>query len=374
MKKVTILLAALVLSLEAWALPNVAATGGAIVAALNKRDLDAVLATMDVEAVSHIVVKGLGLSDADRESLRKGFGKALRTNVEIGMRAMDASKGTAKYLRSGVRDSRPYALLRYDLGDQGTDYVEYYLTPSGKVEDWYVHSMATLYSTSARLGLATVLKTDSMLFSLFGIRMASSADAKPFTELRTRLQAQDFAGAYRVLETFPEGFRKTRQWALMRVTFGARIDEATHRAALHYLAGNFGSEPDLQFMLIDHYFFEEKFDRALASLSALERAVGGEDGATANLRGSILIGAKRFNDAAGACRRGMAVEPDHKPAYWCLVSVGIATRDGKIAVEGLKAYEKAFNMEFDLDKLVAIDEYKDIARTPEFAAWKKSRR
>ena len=52
----------------------------------------------------------------------------------------------------------------------------------------------------------------------------------------------------------------------------------------------------------------------------------------------------------------------------------VATRNGKTAVEGLKAYEKAFSMEFDLDKLAAIDDYKDIARTPEFAAWRKSRR
>jgi hypothetical protein len=374
MKKVTVLFAALVVSLNAWAQAQVAATGEAIVAALNKRDLEGVLGTMDVEAVSQNVLKGMGLSDADRETLRKGFGKALRNNVQIGLRTIESSKGTAKYLRSGVRESKPYALLRYDLGDQGTDYVEYYLTPSGKVEDWYVHSMATLYSTSARLGLATVFKTDSMLFSIFGTRMASGADAKPFTELRTRLQAQDFAGAYRALETFPESFRKTRQWAVMRVTYGGRIDDATHRAALRYLATNFGSEPDLQFMLIDHYFFEENFDRALASVGALERSVGGEDAATANLRGSIMIGAKRFNDAATACRRGMALEPDHKPAYWCLVSVGIATRNGKIAVEGLKAYEKAFDMEFDLDKLAAIDDYKEVARTPEFAAWRKSRR
>ena len=86
--------AALVVSLETSAQVNVAATGGAIVAALNKRDLDGVLATMDVEAVSHIVLKGMGLSDADRESLRKGFGKALRTNVEIGMRAMDIEMRT----------------------------------------------------------------------------------------------------------------------------------------------------------------------------------------------------------------------------------------------------------------------------------------
>jgi len=374
MKKVTVLVAGLVVSLGAWAQANVAATGKTLAAALNERDLEAVLATMDVEAVSHLVLKGLGLSDADRETLRKGFGRALRNNVEIGMRTIESSKGTAKYLRSGMRDSKPYALLRYDLGDQGTDYVEYYLTPSGKVEDWYVHSMATLYSTSARLGLATVFKTDSMLFGIFGTRMASGADARPFTELRTRLQAQDFAGAYRALETFPEGFRKTRQWAVMRVTYGGRVDDATHRAALRYLAANFGSEPDLQFMLIDHYFFEEKFDRALVSVGALERSVGGEDAATANLRGSILIGASRFNDAATACRHGMALEPDHKPAYWCLVSVGIATRNGRIAVEGLKAYEKAFDLEFDLDKLAAVDDYREIARTPEFVAWKKTRR
>jgi len=372
MKKVTALLAGLLFSLNALA--DAAATGKAIEEALNQRDVEALFRAMDVDAIAGLVMKDLGLNAADRESVRKGFARALRNNLDIGVRTIEGTKGTAKFLRSGARGAKPYALVRYDLGDQGIDYVEYYLTPPGKVEDWYVHSMATLYSTSARLGLATVFKTDSMLFSLFGTRLASDADAKPFRELRTALQAQDFAGAYRVLETFPESFRRTRQWVVMRVTYGARIDDATHRAALRHLAQSFGADADLQFMLIDHYLFEEQFDRALASLGALERAIGGEDAATANLRGSILIGARRFTDAEKACRRGMALEPDHEPAYWCLVSVGIGTRSGKIAVEGLKAYEAAFGTEFDLDKLGQLESYREIARTPEFAAWKKSRR
>jgi len=374
MTKIASFAAGVLFSLHALAQADVAATGEAVAAALNKHDVDAVLQMMDVEAVTRLVIKDLGLNAKDRESVRKGFPNALRNNIDIGVRTMEGTKGSAKFLRAGVRDAKPYALLRYDLGDQGIDYVEYYLTPARKVEDWYVHSMATLYSTSAALGLATVLKTDSMLFGLFGTRLTTEADVKPFSALRTHLQAQDFAGAYRALETFPEGFRKSRQWALMRVTYGGRIDDATHRAALRHLAQSFGKDADLQFMLIDHYLFEEQFDRALASLGALERAIGGEDGATANLRGSILIGARRFNDAGQACRRGMALEPDHKPAYWCLVSVGIESRSGKIAVEGLKAYETAFSMEFDLDKLGALDAYREIARTPEFAAWKKSRR
>ena len=374
MTKIASFAAGVLFSLHALAQADVAATGEAVAAALNKHDVDAVLQMMDVEAVTRLVIKDLGLNAKDRESVRKGFPNALRNNIDIGVRTMEGTKGSAKFLRAGVRDAKPYALLRYDLGDQGIDYVEYYLTPARKVEDWYVHSMATLYSTSAALGLATVLKTDSMLFGLFGTRLTTEADVKPFSALRTHLQAQDFAGAYRALETFPEGFRKSRQWALMRVTYGGRIDDATHRAALRHLAQSFGKDADLQFMLIDHYLFEEQFDRALASLGALERAIGGADAATANLRGSILIGAKRFNDAGQACRHGMVLEPDHKPAYWCLVSVGIESRSGKIAVEGLKAYETAFSMEFDLDKLGALDAYREIARTPEFAAWKKSRR
>ena len=372
MKRFALFLAGLLFSLHAYA--DAAATGKSIEEALNKRDLDAVMRTMDVESVTRLVLKDLGLNAKDREAVGKAFPRALRNNLEIGVRALEGSEGSARYLRSGARNGKPYALVRYDLGDNGTDYVEYYLTSSGKVEDWYAHSMANLYSTSAALGLATVLKTDSMLFSLFGTRLASEADAKPFSALRAALQAQDFAGAYRVLESMPEGFRKTRHWALLRVNYGGRIDEATHRAALRHLAEGFGKDPELQFMLIDHYIFEAQYDRALVSVAALERAIGGADGATANLRGTILLIAKRFGEAEKACRQGMALEPDHKPAYWCLVGVGLAAKSGKLAVEGLKAYEKAFSMEFDVDKLAAIENYREIARTPEFAAWKKSRR
>ena len=127
-------------------------------------------------------------------------------------------------------------------------------------------------------------------------------------------------------------------------------------------------------MLIDHYVFEQQPERALGSLGALERGIGGEDGATANLRSKILLGSQRSDEAARACRRGMTLEPDHKQAYWCLVEVGLETRSGKVAIEGLKAYEKAFDTQFDLDKLAQLDPYKEIARTPEYAAWKKSRR
>ena len=54
--------------------------------------------------------------------------------------------------------------------------------------------------------------------------------------------------------------------------------------------------------------------------------------------------------------------------------MGIAANSGKVAVDGLKAFEKAFDTQFDLDKLGQLENYQRIAKTAEFLAWKKSRR
>lgn len=371
MKKFLLLLA---LCLPLGARADLSASGEAIAKALNARDPEAMIRMLDVDSIVALVVKDLGLSEADRGAVRRGLPTGLRTNITMSMRAMEQSRGTAKYLRTGKREGKAFALVRYEMGEQGIDYVEYYLTPGLKVQDWYIHSAANLYSASARFDLATMLKTDSMLFGLFGSRLVTPADIKPFTDLRDQLQAGDFARAYGTLESFPEGYRKSRHWALMRVTYGGRIDEPTHRAALRHLAQNFGTDPELQFMLIDHYFFEQQFERALGAIGGLERTVGGEDAATANLRGNVLAAMKRFEEAAKACRHGMALEPDHKPAYWCLIGVGVASKQGKYAVEGLSAYERAFSVDFDPRKLSAMQEYREVSRTPEFAAWAKKKR
>jgi hypothetical protein len=56
------------------------------------------------------------------------------------------------------------------------------------------------------------------------------------------------------------------------------------------------------------------------------------------------------------------------------VEVGLDANNGRVAIEGLTAYEKAFKVEFDPVKLAGIDAYKAISKTPEFAAWAKRRK
>jgi hypothetical protein len=362
-----------VLAAEAGPPQEAAALGLLLAKALNERSVDAFMRGVDTEAATDIVLKGLAIAPKDADALRKQLPTSVRRTAEISMLAIEKNKGTARYLRAGVQDGRPYAVLRLDL-HEGVDYVKYFVSASGRVEDWYIYTSALLFSASARFNLAAMLKNDSLLYNLFGSRSVAAADVKPFAELRKHLVAGDFAAAYRALEDFPESYRKSRQWAVMRVTYAGQVGEEAYRASLRQLARNFGGDADLQLMLIDHHFYEKQYEQVLAGIAALEQAVGGEDASSNNLRGTVLVLMKRHEEAAKACRRGMALEPDYKQAYWCLVGVGLDRNDGKLAVEGLTAYEKAFNETFDPDALAKLDGYKEIARTREFASWAKARR
>lgn len=359
---------------DAPARRNAAAVGEALAAALNTRDLDAYMQHVDTGAVVRIVLKDLGLGERDAAALRQQLPNSVRKNISTGMRALEQDKASVRYMRDGRQDGRAYALLRIDMGEGGVDYIRYFLTPRYLVEDWYIYTAAALFSTQARFNLAAMLKSDSLLSAVFGVNLVGRADLKPFSELRQHLAADDYPAAYRALENFPESYRKSRQWALMRVAYGQRSGDENYRAALRHLAAGFGSDGDLQLMLIDHYFFERQFERSLAALAALEQAVGGEDASTSSLRGNLLTEMKRYPNAAQACRRAIASEPDFKQGYWCLVTVGTSSNNGKLAVEGLDAYERAFDVSFNPDKLAAQDAYKNVVSTPEFAAWAKSRK
>ncbi len=263
--------------------------------------------------------------------------------------------------------------IEYGADDGGFDYVEYYLTPALKVEDWYSYSRGNHASSAMRLAASAMLDKDSMLSALFGIKRIDRAEVEKFKEFSRYASAGDYGKAYRALEGLPESFKQTKDWAMLRANLAVG-DEAAYRASLEHLAKNFGSDNSVQFMLIDHYYYQQRFDQVYQAVTAFEGYVGGEDAATSFLKCSALMGWKRFDDAAKACQRAMSLEPDFKSGYWGLVTVGLQSKNPTLALSALSAYEKAFNAEFDPNELAKLEPYRELSKTPEFAAWAKKRR
>ncbi len=349
--------------------------GRRVANAFNAHDPQPLVELLDIEALNRTIVADMGLTPAQAQSFERGLRNGMRQNWEAGMRLFAKRKGVAKYVRAGDLDDRSYALVRIEYGDDdaGFDYLELYLSPGQRLYDWYTHSRGSLASTSVRVLAAAMLKNDSILASVFGIRGFGQDDIANVRQFTAQFRAGDYAAAHRTLELFPASYRKTRDWAMLRANT-AGYDDRVYRAALEHLARHFGNDKPVQFMLIDHYFLREEFDAAVKAIAAFEGTIGGEDGATNYMKCSCLIAWKRYDDAVKACRRGIELEPDFKSAYWGLVSAGLTSGNAGLALAGLSAYEKAFDMRFDPDKLAQLADYRELARTPEFAAWAKPRR
>lgn len=355
--------------------PETEQIGRRVAAALNAHDAQALVELIDIESLNRTIVADMGLTPAQAQSFERGLAAGMRQNWEAGIRLFAKRKGVAKYIRTGSREGRPYALVRLAYADEdaGFDYLELYPSGAQRLHDWYTHSRASFASAAVKVLAAAMLKNDSILASVFGIKGFSQADITSVRQFTAQFRAGDLANAYRTLELFPASYRRTRDWAMLRVNTAGH-DDGVYRAALEHLARSFGDDKQVQFMLIDHYFLQQKFDLAIRTVAAFEGAIGGEDGATNFLKCSCLIAWERYDDAVKACRRGIEVEPDFKSAYWGVVTTGLASRNPTLALAGLSAYEKAFDTRFDPDKLAQIDEYRELARTREFAAWAKARR
>ena len=345
-----------------------------IAQAVNEQDAQTLMQLIDAGALARGAVRDLGMTSEQAAKLEEGMRNGLRTQVEAGLRNMAAKQGNAKFLRTGKRTGRTYALVRveFEEGEGGYEYIEYYLTPAGKIADWYTHTRGALATESMRLAISSVLDKDSMLTTLFGVQSVDAKDAARFRTFSRLLASGDHRAAYAALDDLPQSYRQTKDWAMLRTGL-AGFDETTYRAALDHLARNFADDPSVQFMLIDHYFYQQRFDRTYDAVSAFEANVG-EDAATNFLKCSCLLAWKRFDDAIKACERAMTIEPDFKSAYWGKVQVGMAANQPKVALAALSAYEQAFQVQFDPDALAKAPAYRQLARSAEFSAWAKQRR
>jgi len=353
---------------------QVEAVGLTVADAFNAGDADTIVGLIDVEGLRQQLADDLGLKPDQAKQVEEGMRKGLRRNVEAGLRAFAQKQGLAKFIRVGRSDAMPYSLVRidYQAEDGGFEYLEYYVSPSGLIQDWYAHTRGSRASAALRLAMSAMMDKDSLLTSLLGVKTVNDGDVKKFRTFSKALAAGDAPGAYRALEDLPAAYRQTKDWAMLRASL-AGFDDAAYRASLDYLARNFGDDSSVQFMLIDHFYYEQRFDLAYQAVAGFERRVG-EDGATNFLKCSCLTGWKRYDEAARSCQRAIATEPDFKSGYWGLVTVGLESGKPGLVLEALSAYEQAFGVVFDPDVLAQTDAYRGLARTPEFAAWAKERR
>lgn len=269
-------------------------------------------------------------------------------------------------------------LVRLDLvGEDGEsaghNYLMFARTPEGRIADWYSHVQGAWASDLMRQVAIHSLGNPGPLARLLGNARFDRATLRRFTTFFEQHREGRYAEAIETFEKLPVEFKTSKTGAALRVQVAANLGEDRHRDALDQLARWHGDAPEFQFLLIDHHFYREDYDRALESIAAFESQVV-EDGATNLLRCNMLLMAERHSQARAACERSIALEPEVEHPWWSLATVGIKSRDAVLTLRALTNLETRFDYAFDPDALIENVEYVWLVDRPEFEPWAAARR
>lgn len=332
---------------------------------------------IDLDALGERVLEGLDLNAADKLRYLAGLRlqyASLGHSVALQMRAQRGAK--ASFVRALPRAEGAAFMVRIDTRDAqnnvGHGYLEVEINDAGRIVDWYDHAAALSMSRQLRFTAGSMLTTAQIARLLLGGSDESTDSASKLKDLVAALQGGDFAGAYEALVGMPETMQQRRELATLRVALSRYVGMDAYRSKLAAVADRHGDDPQLQFVLIDHYLLSGDLERALVAIEGTASVIGNDQVMESN-RCTVYQAMGRKADAIAACDRAIALDPSFDTPRWTRVRIGVETQDAELAVASLSGAEQASGTRIDAGRLGRNDFYAWLVEQPEWAPWATER-
>ncbi|HDP89630.1 MAG TPA: hypothetical protein ENN42_06710 [Thioalkalivibrio sp.] len=328
-------------------------------------------AAFDQDSFLERVLAGLPESRELRE-VRDGMQQGLARVGQSLLQRMNPDYAF-KYLRSRSRNGNVALLFRIDLGDEGLNYMELETVQQGeemRIVDWYDHASAQTYSDAVRQALLVILPLDrNALERMLGVKSADDATVKQFLELSNLQRDRRFDEWLERYEDLPKKVRESRTMVLLRV-FNANSsgNEEAYRQALDAAAHQFGDQPEMALLLVDHYIYGGDWDRAHQALDDLNRYTGG-DAAIDGMRANIYLLAEDDANALRWAQRAIDGDADYEEAYWTRLQANVNQGYFDAATDDLRVLVARFEYEFDVEQLASLEGYQAFGRSAPFRRW-----
>lgn len=356
---------------------QLSALGTSYAAAINSRDAATLDALFDLQALASKVAATVTSDRQERAEFVRGFmGGAKNMSRQI-IEQIHAASGQARFLGMRSFDGLHGPLVRYDLGDQGYNYVLLICEPASngeaRIVDMFIATNGVRMSVTTGAVSQLMLKPQtSILEMLFGPTAMDKKVAATFVELGRLQRQRDYAGAYAKLAELPDAVRNHRVVMNLAVQLASLINEDLYRAELARLAEHFGNDPTAAFALVDHYFYTGNTGAAMASLENMERTFG-SDAAINSLKASVMLAARKPDAAIPFATTAVKLEPDNETAHWTLVTVLMSAEQYKQGISALETLEKQFGYAFEPSNFDGVEAYAGFIKSAEFVAWMKQR-
>lgn len=258
--------------------------------------------------------------------------------------------GAPKFLRVQTFKGEPKLLYRR-LADSGVSYLRLdLLKREGKVRvvDWLDFSQGATVSETGRQMMAATINGGHV-----GDSQQIGAAVVHIGEL---LSASKHAEAREEIAKLPPAIRAAKNIRVVEVTASNDLPAAEYGKVLDAFAKDFGDDPSMQFMLIDHYFVAERFDDLLAAVAMLRKALG-DDAMLYVFEANAYLKRNQAGDLAKAdeaLQRCFKLEPGFGHGLSVMMDLRVAQNDTGGAAAAIRAFYAATKRQLSRSHLSTV--------------------
>jgi len=277
---------------------------------------------------------------------------------------------TFKYL--GLNKNR-VPIVRIDFTNGGHEYIKLIVRPSSKgkllISDFMFASTGELSSVAtANAAKYLVQPAESILKRLLGGIEPNKELLASFDKLGKLRKEGKSKQAYELVQSFPDKLKNEREFLHLSIGFASAFDEDVYRGELSRLDKLYGDDSKNAFMLIDHYFYQEDWGKAINAIDASRREWA-DDGALNVILAEIFTQDGQVDAATSAAERAIKLEPNNENTYWsALASYNKAARFDDV-VSVLNTLKDQFQYSFESETFVENPEYSELVKSDAFKAW-----
>jgi hypothetical protein len=330
--------------------------------------------SIDKEAILDTIFEGMSHDTKTINELRMGLSIGLDQIGDVMVRNLANSR--IKYLRSRFMNNRHTALVRIDFGDKGINYLDFIIRKDDagdlKIVDWYDYSKGQHYTDSVRQAIVLLVPEETTIFEkVLGTGGLNKKEVEQFIQLGTLMSQQKYGEWLELYNELPDKLRDSRILLLTRILVSVAYgDDDTYRMALKDLHDKMGDDPTLSLILIDHYFFEEKFDEAQKALDALSKHLGG-DSAIDALKANVYLTSGDYTESVKYSKKAIDADAEYEDAYWTLLNASIFAKKYETSVDTLDMLATKFGYEFSPDDIEETEEYGEFIKSKPYKKWKE---
>lgn len=303
---------------------------------------------------------------SEEESFQRFIESQYQNEAKDGMRA--------RLLLVESRGERGRAVVRFDMPHFQVNYHDYDLVIKGRdrvtVVDWDNYMIG--YSFSDYFGnlLVQGRPTKNAVRKLIDFPNVREFQVFQVIEVLKAARDRDFDRFFEIYDNLDEDLKRQRAVLVagLEATRNAR-KRRSQRKILIDIARYHPDDPLLALSLLDYYFPDKQYDKALAALQRVKNKLRIDDAVTNARLSSTHLVMGDFDKALALSEKSVEQEPGLELAWWAVLRAHVAAGNYDTAIPALDQLVNQFGHSLGPDALAKDPSLQRFSRSAEYQTW-----